>query len=85
MKRTQANDNHEALRRDMLGLLRKHSATVDAVETLALAAHVVGQIMALQDQFKYTPQQLTNLVVKNIEEGNRRTIEDFINAEGGNA
>lgn len=65
---------HQAFRDDSIALLRKHAAELPAIEMLALAAHLVGQIVALQDQRKTTSAIAMEVVAKNIELGNAEAI-----------
>ena len=51
-------------------------------ELLAVAAQVVGQLVALQDQTKYTSAQVMDLVGRNIEEGNRSAIAEIMTPQG---
>jgi hypothetical protein len=47
---------------------------VPAIEQLAVLCVFVGQIVALQDSTKYTPQAIMSLVAGNIELGNAAAI-----------
>lgn len=73
---------HHAFRADLLDLLDKHAGRLDATDMLALAAHVVGQLIALQDQRKVSPQTAMECVSLNIELGNREAMSGLDAAKG---
>ena len=61
---------HIAFRNDAIELLRKHAGALDAKDMLALSAHLVGQIVAMQDQRTVTPAMAMDIVSRNIGVGN---------------
>lgn len=61
---------HHAFRDELVELLRKHTSELDAKEVLAIAAHTVGQIIAMQDQRTMTIEIAMEIVARNIEIGN---------------
>lgn len=65
---------HHAFRNDAIALLNKHAGTLDSSEMLALAAHLVGQIVAMQDQRVMTPAIAMEIVAQNIEQGNGEVL-----------
>ena len=65
---------HLAFRDDAIALLKKHAGDLDGAEMLALSAHLVGQIIAMQDQRKVTPAMALEIVSKNIEQGNGEVL-----------
>lgn len=67
----------------MLAVIRTEAATMDASEILAIAAYTVGQLIALQDQRKMTPQMALAIVSDNIEAGNLRAQKDVLSADKG--
>lgn len=73
MKTRQAEPTPDlmAFRADMLAVLDKHAGKLPADHMLSLAAHMVGQIVAMQDQRVMTPADAIDLVKKNMERGNR--------------
>ena len=75
---------HQEIRDDLIAMLRnKADATgIPAEEVLAIVANTVGQLMALQDQTKYTKDQIINLVVTNIEAGNAHALAKIKSAGG---
>lgn len=77
-----ATPRHRAARRAMIDALRPFD-DLSAEELLAVAAAFVGQMIALQDQTKITPEQAMDLVARNIEAGNMAAIQHHLgNPEG---
>ena len=65
---------HRAFRDDAIALLKKHAGHLDALDMLALGAHLVGQLIAMQDHRKITPAMAMDVVGKNIEQGNGEVL-----------
>ncbi|MER9622661.1 hypothetical protein NKI98_14675 [Mesorhizobium sp. M0222] len=80
-----AKKEHEDLRNALLAAVRKTASDMPAEEILAVVCVLVGQLIALQDQRRFTNDSIMQLVSFNIEAGNKRVIEDLFNAKGGNA
>lgn len=76
---------HRAFRDDVIELLRKHAGELPADEMLALASHLVGQLLALQDQRKITPALGLKLIGENIEAGNAEVVNGDIQNPLGRA
>lgn len=74
--------SHREFRDDAIALLRKHAGKLDAKDMLALSAHLVGQIAALQDQRTMTSEAVMQIVSKNIELGNQEAIESLLSTSG---
>lgn len=53
-----------------------------AQRILAITAQFVGQLIALQDQRKITPDMALQIVSENIEIGNRAALMTLTNPEG---
>lgn len=77
-----ATPAHQAFRDDAIALLRKHVAILSAKELLALAAHLVGQIIAMQDQRITTSETAIEIVAANIQIGNAEAIENLSTPHG---
>lgn len=75
---------HRAFRDDAIALLRKHAGELDAKDMLAMSAHLVGQILAMQDQRKMTPAMGMETIARNIEVGNAEAIAE-VNSPAGKA
>jgi hypothetical protein len=80
-KSQEPTPQHKAFRDDLIAAMRKHGH-LRADELLAMAAYVVGQLIALQDQRKMTPAMAMELVAKNIEAGNQHTLTEVLSAGG---
>ncbi len=74
-------DKHQtAAYYEVAELMRKHAPNVSAAELLAIAANMVGKILALQDQTTMTRAVALAIVSANIEAGNREAVEAFANS-----
>jgi hypothetical protein len=56
---------------------------LDSTIILAVTANLVGRLIAMQDQRKYTPAQVMKMVGENIEQGNLEVIEGLLNEQTG--
>lgn len=65
---------HNRFRDDAVALLDKHGAHLDAKDMLAIAAHLVGQLIAMQDQRTMTREVAMEIVIQNIEQGNKEVL-----------
>ncbi|MGE0408736.1 MAG: hypothetical protein AB7P23_05670 [Amphiplicatus sp.] len=72
------NEKHRAFRDDLIGVVRKHGDEMKAEELLAIAAHFVGQLVALQDQRTMTSARAMQIVAHNIEVGNAEIIDSLL-------
>lgn len=77
--------SHLKFRDDAIALLNKHAGALDATEMLALASHMVGQIVAMQDQRKVTPALAMEIVARNIEQGNGEVLAGLSGKSAGSA
>jgi hypothetical protein len=84
VKITKPTPGQLAARKTLEDALREHQH-LDAIEMCAVVSHFLGQLIALQDQTKYTPAQVMHLVSENIEQGNAEVIQSLLNGEGGRA
>jgi len=73
---------HHAFRTDAIALLDKHAGHLDKKEMLALAAHLVGQIIAMQDQRTMRPDMAMEIVARNIEVGNAEVLANLSKSQG---
>lgn len=76
---------HREFRDDLLAVIRKHGAKLEAAEILAIAAHLVGQIIALQDQRTMSREMALQIVGANIEQGNQEVVGKLTNEREGSA
>lgn len=79
-----ANAQHMAFMADLQAALLA-SQDVPFLDLLALASQFVGRLIAIQDQTKYTPDQIKELMVRNIELGNADAIHRLVGNPAGNA
>lgn len=68
--------NHEAFRADLLAVLSKHAGHLDASEMMALCAYTTGQLVAMQDARKWSPEAAMEIVARNVESGNQQAIAE---------
>ena len=81
-ERDEAREKRDQWQRELSTANRKHSKDLDDQDMLALGAHLVGQIIALQDQRKMTPGLAMEIVARNIELGNAEVIAPLMRSEG---
>jgi hypothetical protein len=82
MNARRAKPEHEIVYQDLLKLLSRHADKVSAAETLAIAANMLGKLIAMQDQRTMTREKAIKLIVQNIEAGNQQVIEELANNKG---
>jgi len=82
IKRMQVQDAHKVLYEDIRALMTKHADKLTKIEVLAVAANMVGKLIAMQDQRDYTPDQVMQMVAMNIELGNREAMEQLLGTGG---
>ena len=80
MKTKSPEPRHKAFRDDLVDVLRKHGGHLSAQEMLALSSHLVGQLIAMQDQRTTTSAMALEIVSKNIEQGNQEVIDGLLDA-----
>ena len=78
-------EQHQAFRNDLIALLNKYAGHLDAKVMLALSAHLVGQIVAMQDQRTVTRALALEIVARNIEVGNAEAVAEVTNKSAGSA
>jgi hypothetical protein len=77
-----AKPEHEVAYADLTALVSKHADKMSSLELLAVAANMVGKLIALQDQRKVSPQLAMEIVAKNIEYGNSQAIGQLDQTKG---
>lgn len=87
-KSQKPNINHirfrKALEQAFAQAIEQGGAELEAEEILAITAHLVGQLAALQDQRRYTSEMVMGLITENIAQGNREVLDGRLNETGGN-
>ena len=71
---------HEATFQDLIGLIKKHDLTPP--EMLAVAANLVGKLIAMQDQRTMSQGLAMRIVGKNIEIGNQQVMDGLRDTKG---
>lgn len=69
----------EAAYQDLAALMGCYANAMSAEEILAIAANMVGKLMAMQDQRTMTRERAFEIVAKNIETGNAQAVETTAN------
>lgn len=82
MKTSLPTADHQAMRNELIAVMRKYGGKLRSDEVLALAAYTVGQLIALQDQRTVTPAMAMELVASNIEAGNQHALAEVKSAGG---
>jgi hypothetical protein len=80
-----AKPEHEVAYQDLCELIRKHSNEVTSIELLAIAANMVGKLVALQDQRNISPKLAMEIVANNLECGNKQVIDGLATLREGSA
>jgi hypothetical protein len=79
------DERHLKFRKALEQSIREGGLELTAEEILAILSHFVGQVIALQDQTKYTTDMVMKLVTENIQTGNREAVNSLLAHTGGNA
>lgn len=73
MSEHKASKRHEEMRLAVIVAMRPFD-DVSAIEQLAVVSVFLGQLIAMQDQAKYSPQRVMEMVASNVELGNAEAI-----------
>ncbi|TIW28711.1 MAG: hypothetical protein E5V63_04335 [Mesorhizobium sp.] len=84
-KVVQPSADHERLRLALCKVIRRKAPDMPADQILAIFCQLVGQLIALQDQRRYTSEAIIDLVQANIEMGNQHAIDGLMNETAGSA
>lgn len=82
MKVSMAKPEHEIAFQDIVALWSRHADKLDAIDLLAIAANALGKLVALQDQRKFTSEQIMAMVAENIALGNKQVLEQLSQTVG---
>jgi hypothetical protein len=77
-----AKPEHEVLYQELIALVNKHAGKLSAMEMLAVASNMLGKLVALQDQRVTTPAMAMEIVIRNIEEGNKQVLDQLGHSRG---
>jgi hypothetical protein len=82
MSAHKAEPRHEVAFQEIADLLKRHAGHLSALEILAIAANMVGKLIAMQDQRTETVPQVMKMVAENIEMGNAQVLAELGKTEG---
>jgi len=77
-----AKPEHEVAYQDLCQLVNKHADKLTAIELLAVAANMLGKLVALQDQRTTSPAMAMEIVAQNLEHGNKMVLEQLSQSQG---
>jgi hypothetical protein len=77
-----AKPEHEIAYQDLCALVNKHADKLTAEELLAVAANMLGKLVALQDQRRTTPAMAMEIVTRNFQSGNAQVLEQLGKTKG---
>jgi divalent metal cation (Fe/Co/Zn/Cd) transporter len=77
-----AKAEHEVAYQELAALVNKHASKVSSLELLAIAANLVGKIVALQDQRTVTPAMAMKVVAANLKHGNLDVLAQLAATSG---
>lgn len=72
-----AKPEHEVAYQDICRLVSKHSAKLTPLEMLAIAANMIGKLVAMQDQRITSSAMAMEVVARNLEHGNKTVIDQL--------
>ena len=81
-RHVETKPEHEVAYQDLVQLVRKHADKLTAAELLAIAANMLGKLMAMQDQRTMTPNRAMEIVGENIERGNKEVLDQLMQSRG---
>ena len=77
-----AKPEHEVAYQDLCQLVNRHASKLTSLELLAVAANMLGKLIALQDQRTSSPSQAMEIVCQNIEHGNKQVLDELGKSRG---
>ncbi len=77
-----ANPEYEVAYQDLCQLVNRHADKLTSLELLAVAANMLGKIVALQDQRTVSPSTAMEIVAKNLEYGNKQVLDQLCQSKG---
>lgn len=80
-----ASPAHEVCYQDLCKLVAKHANELTKIDVLAIAANMVGKLVAMQDQREYSAAHVLEVVAQNIERGNQHVLENLANKTAGSS
>ena len=77
-----AKPEHEVLYQDLVKLVAKNADKMTALEVLAVAANMIGKLVAMQDQRTVTKELAIEIIRHNIEMGNQHVLDELQKSQG---
>lgn len=77
-----AKPEHEVVYQELVDLVKRHAGKLSAIEMLAVAANMLGKMIAMQDQRSVTPATAMKIVADNIEHGNKMVLDKLSKSDG---
>ena len=77
-----AKPEHEVAYQNICQLINKHAGELTSQELLAVAANMLGKLIALQDQRAISPAKAMEIIAQNIEHGNKQVLEQLAESKG---
>jgi hypothetical protein len=77
-----ASQEHEVAYQDLCALVNTHASKLTPLELLAIASNMVGKLIALQDQRAISPSKAMEVVIQNIEHGNKQVLDHLAQSKG---
>ena len=74
---------HKAFQTALTAVIGNEGKDLDSAVILAITANLVGRLIALQDQSKYSAALVMKLVAANIEQGNKEVIDELLSKTTG--
>lgn len=77
-----ASPEHVVFYDELITLMDKHGAALTEMQCLAIAANVVGKILAMQNPMTTTREMAMDVVATNIERGNQEALACLMKTAG---
>ena len=77
-----AKPEHEVAYQDICALVNRHADKVDSLQLLAIAANMLGKLIAFQDQRTVSPGRAMDVVARNLKLGNQQALAEVQNTKG---
>ena len=77
-----AKPEHEVSYQDLCALVNKHADKLTALELLAVASNMLGKLLALQDQRTTSVETAKEVMIQNIEHGNKQVLDQLMQSKG---
>lgn len=82
MKSVLAKAEHEVTYQELIALVTRHAVGLTPLEILAIAANMVGKLVAMQDQRTMTPDMAMQVVAENVQRGNQQAVAGLLQTKG---